>query len=197
MTPKVYSSYSELAAAQGDFVPMNGERHPESTDNSVAEAMAAAKTLRDFNTMYSGALDAAKAAEYGDYAAGEGVLKTEYATGARDGIVSSVTDVADELRDADEKREFDPNVTHDFAKKMDGVCKANVTVQKGVGLLTDAFRKKLEDEPVPPKTEQDAKTVFDYAKQAQDRRPANYSPERQNKKRIQKADKMLTSLMND
>ena len=63
---KIYNSYTELMAAQSDFVPMNGERRESARiDNGVAEAVAAAKTMDDFNDMYLGAIDTAKAAKCG------------------------------------------------------------------------------------------------------------------------------------
>ena len=189
--PRIFKSYTELAAAQGDFIPMAGETRPESfapqaptqndtsTDNGIAEAVAAAKSMEDFNMMYGSALDVARASEYGEiYSPGENIMETEFTAKSRDGIIADASEIASELKDAEKREEFSASATQDFHRKMKGVYRANQTVQQGVGLLTDAEIEK-QDKPVPPQTRQDASVVRGYADMASRQKPTQYSDERE------------------
>ena len=117
-------------------------------------------------------------------------MESAYATGTRDGMISGVSEVAEELRDAEVKEEFTSSVTPDFTKKMKGVYQADKVVQTGVGLLTDAVREELVTEEVPEKTKQDASVIRGYADMAIKQRPAKFSDERQKQERMKQAAKL-------
>jgi hypothetical protein len=188
---KIFNSFAELAAANGttaygastgnitakaDFVPMWGEIAP--TDNTISEAVAAAKSMGDFNAMYSSAVDAAIDVSKGETSNPDGVppMETAFAQAGRTGIISGIGEVAEQLDDAQAREEFQPSSSPHFAKDMKDVYKANAVVQKGLGHMDYAEKQKLD--MVPPETREDADKVNDYADLAKGKRASRYSTEK-------------------
>ena len=191
--PKIYSSFTELAAAQGDFIPMHGETP---TDNPIAGAIKVAEEMEnDAIPVYESAFKAAVASEIGDFAAGHGIMTDPFVVERRNEIISGIGAVAEELEKADATEEFNPSASSNFAEDMQAVYDANHIVKKGLRPMIKAEIRQL-DVPVPSETKSASVTVEKYAEKAARQRPTEYTDDRKERDRRKHVTKQVKKQMN-
>ena len=187
ISPRVFNSFTELAAAQGDFIPAHGEKRPESvqsgTDNSIAGAVAAIGGMDDARLVYGAAVSAV------GMPGSEGLMHDDQVHAARVKLEDGTNEAASELTEADRNNEFVPSGTSDFSEGMAMVHDVNRAVQGAVKQLGRAERKL--DIPLPQDVRESAVTVDSYAKKASEQNPSRFTEKRKNQDQLDQIGKGL------